>query len=85
MLGHGRHDQFLLVIETPGIQGNRDIIGEGIMTSKVKIDDARQLVLREKHIIREKIGMNDCLVADSRGMLAFSWVRVASMRSRSGV
>src|SRR3984893_12228851 len=45
--------------ETPRVETNRDVVGEEVVASEVKIDQARKLLPQKENVIGEKIGVND--------------------------
>src|SRR5215471_1108487 len=48
-------------LETPRVEADRDIIGEGIRTGEIEIDQTRHAVAKKKDVIRKQVSVNDTL------------------------
>ena len=46
-------------LEAPGAEADRQIVGERIVAREVEVDEAGKLVAKEKHVVVEKIRMDD--------------------------
>ena len=51
----------MIDLEAPGVEADRNVVGERIGTGKIEIDQAGQLVAKEEDVIGKKIGMDDAL------------------------
>ena len=51
----------MIRLEAPGIEADGHVIGERIGAGKIEVDETRELVAEEEHIIRKKIGVDDAL------------------------
>ncbi len=54
-------------LETPGIEADGGIVGQGVAASEVEVDEARDLAFEEEDVIGEEIGVNDAGLKDGRG------------------
>ena len=48
-----------ILLEAPGVQADRDVIGEQIVAGEIEIDQAGQLVAEEEDVVGKEIGMDD--------------------------
>ena len=64
-------------LETPGVQADRDVIGQHVGAGEIEVDQPRQPVAEEEHIVGEQVGVNDAV----RQILAAS--RASSGRARA--
>src|SRR5260370_30511650 len=46
-------------LEAPGVEADRQVIGEKIGAGEIEIDQPRHLAVAEEDIVREQIGMDD--------------------------
>jgi len=51
----------MIVLKTPGVEANGDVVGERIGAGEVEVDQPGQPVAEEKHIVGKQIGMDDAL------------------------
>ena len=50
-----------VLLEAPGVKTDGDVIGERVVASEIEIDQPRDLVAEEEHVVGEKIGMDHSL------------------------
>src|SRR5580704_1667975 len=48
-----------VLLEAPGVETDRNVVGEGIGAGEIKVDQARQLVAKKEHVVWKEIGMDD--------------------------
>src|SRR5207244_5927231 len=46
-------------LEAPGVEADRQVIGEKIGADEIEIDQSRYLAVAKEDIVREQIGMDD--------------------------
>ena len=46
-------------LEAPGIQADRDVVGEEVVAGEIEVDDAGDLVAGEEHVVGEEVRMDD--------------------------
>src|SRR5260221_10491 len=49
----------MIRLETPGVEADRDVVGQNVVAGERKIDQARQFVAEEEHIVGKQISMDD--------------------------
>ena len=47
------------MIKAPGVEANREVVGEKLVTGKIKIDDAADVVLGKQHVVREQVSVDN--------------------------
>ena len=46
-------------LETPGAEADREIVGERVVAGEIEVDQPRQLLAEEEHVVVEEIGVDD--------------------------
>ena len=54
-----RHIEAAIGLETPGVEANRQIVGEKVGAGEVKVDQPGEFAIAKKHVVRKQIGMDD--------------------------
>src|SRR5260370_20497200 len=49
----------VVALEAPGIEADRDVIGQEVIAGEVEVDEARQLVMQEEDVVVEQVGVDD--------------------------
>ncbi len=50
-----------IALETPGIEADRDVVGEHVVAGKGEIDDAGNLIAEKEHIVGKQVGVDHAL------------------------
>ena len=48
----------MIRLETPGVQADRDVIGQHVVAGEREVDQPRQLVAEEEHVVGKQIGVD---------------------------
>ena len=56
-------------LEAPGVEADRDIVGERVGAGEVEVDQARKRVAEEEHVVREQVGVDHALRQAARPVL----------------
>src|SRR5690606_18962409 len=46
-------------LEAPGVEADRDVVGEGVGAGEVEVDDAGHPVAEEEHVVGKQVGVDD--------------------------
>ena len=48
-------------LEAPGVHANGHIVSQQVVAGEIEVDHTGNAVVKEKDVVREKVGMNDAL------------------------
>src|SRR6266566_1939011 len=58
----------MVKLEAPGVEADRDVVGERVGAGEIKIDQAGQPIAEEEHVVGKQIGMDHALWQVARPM-----------------
>src|SRR5438132_1624366 len=67
----------MICLEAPGIEANRDVVGERVGAGEIEVDQSGELVAEEEHVVGKEIGVDDAL-------RQVRWPRFFEMRQLGG-
>src|SRR4029450_8420733 len=51
----------MVSLEAPGVEADRDVVGERVRAGEVEIDKSGKLVAEEEHVVGKEIGVDDAM------------------------
>src|SRR3954468_19555171 len=49
----------MVLLETPGVKADRNIVGKRIGAGEIEINDAREFVAEKEYVVGKQVGVND--------------------------
>ena len=67
----------IIALEAPGVEADRDVVGEHVVAGKGEIDDAGEPLAEKENIVRKQIGVNHAIWQIHRPNAAFEMIELS--------